>query len=273
MPDSIFEKRLAVPVKLDLPGNLSKDEESAVIGVLNKWRHNRFYIKSDQNKIEMIRPYSIVDLLRIDDLCSLTRLCGMTTEKRWKIDEIPEKNIGMRENFSMRIVDNENLSKGFVCCVLLEDMVKFVERMQQVSDYGKALANIEPYQPEKFEICFALQFDDDGTEVWYRAQFQQELSDGRAQVGLIDFGVSTIIKMSNIRKFAEQFSFERVNFIGKIRCTNNSLDLLDLDQFNNFNIVTATLLEPFAHSFELHFDDTYFIEDENNEEEMLRLED
>lgn len=91
MSDSIFEKRMAVPFKLNLPDNLSEYEETTVINVLNKWRHNRFHIQSGQNTNSMIRPYSIVDLLRIDNRCSLTHYCGNIIEKRWRIDDIAEK--------------------------------------------------------------------------------------------------------------------------------------------------------------------------------------
>lgn len=271
MPDSIVDDRMAVPIKLNLPTNLSKDEEVAIADALNKWCHNRFQVQSGANSV--IRPYSMVDLLRIDNRSSLTHKCLNMIQKRWKIDDIEEKRIGKSENVDLFIVDNENLDKGFVCCVLVKDIDEFMAKMLQISNYGKTLANIEPYQPEKFEMCIALQFDDDGTEVWYRAQFQQNLQDGRAQVGLIDFGVSSIVQTVNIRKFEDQFGFGCLNFMCKIRCENNSLDLLDQSQFQNFNTITALRVEPVGKAFELHFDQNYFFEDDNFEEEILQAED
>lgn len=71
-------------------------------------------------------------------------------------------------------------------------------------------------------MCIALQFDDDGTEVWYRAQFQQNLENGRAQAGFV-----------------------------------------------NFNVITALRLEPVGKSFEIHFGQNYFFEDDNFEHTFL----
>lgn len=43
MPDLITEKRLVTPVKLELPQNLSANEKSVVMDVINK-KYNRFTV-------------------------------------------------------------------------------------------------------------------------------------------------------------------------------------------------------------------------------------
>lgn len=263
------DKRLAVPVRLKIPERLTKDEETAVMGILKKWRHNRFQIQLSG----VIEPYSTVDLLHIGDRSSLTEQCINAIEKRWKIEDIGSICIGKREKVDLFIVDNENLSKGFVCCFLLEDMRKFSNNMTQIMEFGTNVANAQPYEPEKFEMCIAMHVDNDGTEVWYRAQFQQKLANGRAQVGLIDFETTAMVDIRNIRKFPGHLAFGRISFIGKIRCVDISLDLLNRGLFQNYTVITAKRIEPTGRSFELQFDENYSIVDDNFEEEMLVLED
>lgn len=262
-------ERMAVPVCLKLPQNLSKEEETAVMQVLNKWCHNRFEMKSKSK----IQPFSTVDLLHVVNKHSLTNLCINTIQKRWKIEDIGVKLISKRENVDMRVIENENLQNGFISCVLMEDMELFKEKMTELSNYGQTITNSEPYEPEKFELCLALHVDNDEIEVWYRAQFQQKLANDRAQIGLIDFAVSINVEMRNIRKFADKFTFGRISFDAKIRCENNSLDLLDRDQIRHFDVITAEHLKPIGQSYELQLDQSYFFEDENFEEEILQLED
>lgn len=236
---------------------------------MNKCVNNRFQIQSNS----LIQPYSIVDLLHIDNERSLTHQCINTIEKRWYIEDIEPKKIGARENADILIIDNENLSKEFVCCLLLEDVPQFVTEMQQLLNFGKSVAKAEPYVPEKFQMCIVFHPDADGTEVWYRAQFQVQLANDRAQVGLIDFEISIVVEMCNIRKFSEQFAFGRKSFVGKIRSEDISMDLLNRDLFQSFNTITAQRLRPIGTLYELHFDQNYFIDDDNIEEEMLQLED
>lgn len=263
------DKRLAVPVQLKVPQRLTKEEETAVLKMLDKCRHNRFEIQSNG----VIEPYSNVDLLKLENRSSLTNDCLKVIEKRWTIEDIDSISVGRRENTDLFIVDNGNLQKGFICCLFFEDMKKFSNNMTEVSNFGVIVANDQPYRPDKFELCIALHSDDDGTKVWYRAQYQQELANGRAQIGLIDFETTVVVDIQNIRKFPDHLTFNRITFICKIRCINNSLDLLNRNLFENFNVVTPKLLEPIGRSFELHFDQSYFFEDENFEEEMLMLED
>lgn len=87
-----------------------------------------------------------------------------------------------------------------------------------IARYGREIAKAAPsHMPNKLELCLVLYPDDDGTEMCYRTQFQIELIDGRAQVGLIDYGVTATVEISNIREFHEQFSFGCFTFLGKIR--------------------------------------------------------
>lgn len=260
LPDLFSEKRLATPVKLKLPENLSVNEKSAVINTLIKWKHNRFTIQSN----DTIAPNSIVDLKHIVNGMSLTRICFGVIENRWYINDIGKKCINECKNTDITIVDNENLSKGFICCVLQSDLVEFANQMRDLKEYGKTLRDIvNEYVPDKLEMCLALYEDGDGDELWYRAQYQQPMINKRAQIGLIDFGVSVVTDISNIRKFDERFVYDRLSFIGKIRGTNTSLALLDHDFFPNFGNITAELIKPIGDSFELHLGNNYFFDEED----------
>lgn len=268
-PEYTVANRLAIPVMLALPAMLEEEEKSAVVGILKKYTHMRYYIKSK----DAIGPYSIVELMHIGNAKSLTDQCREIIQKRWKIEDIDSKKIAERRNVNMCIVDNENLSKGFICCVLADDVQLFAQKSKALTDFGKTLENLSPHIPNKLELCLTLYPDEDGTDVWYRAQYQIELTDERAQVGLIDFGVSAVVKMSNIRKFHEHFAYERISFTGKIRGPNTSLELLNQNLFENYANVTADRLRAVGEYYEFYFGNAYFFEDDNYEEDILLAED
>lgn len=256
--DMIKEKRLATPVKLKLPENLSSIEKSAVTDTLNKWKHNRFTVQSKDS----IAPNSIVELTHIVSGMALKNVCTAVIEKRWYINDIGRKNINECKNVDLTIVDNENISKGFITCVLQSDIQQFATKMCDLKVYGQTLRH-SAYVPDMLEICLVLYEDENEEELWYRAQYQQLLVNDRAQVGLIDFGVSVVVDTSKIRKIDERFVYDRLSFIGKIRGTNASLDLLDLDFFPDFGNITAKLVKPIGESFEFHLENNYFMNDED----------
>lgn len=262
------QDRMVTPVLLKLP-KMSQEENAAVNNILNKWVHNRFTVQANG----AIEPHLTVDLIHITNGQSLTHLCQSRISKVLKIDDIGSKKVDKSHDIDLTIIDNSHLRQGVISFVLSNDFQTFVEQSQLVTQFGESLANTEPYKPEWLEICLVFLPDDDGTIMWYRAQFQQELVNGIAQVGLIDFNIPAEVKMSDIRKLNDDLGFERMSFFGKIRCENNSLDLLDDNQFGVFDNVTSYLLEPVADSFGIYFDDSYFVEDENFEEEILALED
>lgn len=239
---------------------MSSFEKSAVIDTLNKWKHNRFTVQSKDS----IVPNCIVELKHIVSGMTLKNACTAVIEKRWYMNEIGRKNISECKDVDLTIIDNENISKGFISCVLQSDLQQFATQMCELKAFGKTLRDsVGAYVPDKIEICLAPYEDENEEELWYRAQYQQSLVNGRAQVGLIDFGVSVVVDKSKIRKIDERFVYDRLSFIGKIRGTNSSLDLLDLDFFANFNNITANIVKPIGESFEFHLGNNYFMNDED----------
>lgn len=99
-----------------------------------------------------------------------------------------------------------------------------------------------------------------------------ELSDSRAQVRLIDFCITAVVESSKIRKFHDNFSYNQLSFIGKIR-SECSLELLNQQLFQPFDSVNASLIRPAGNGFEIFLDRDYFIDDDNFEEENLQIED
>lgn len=192
------EKRLVTPVKLKIPGNLSVDEKSAVANVLKKWQNNRFKVISTDS----IAPNTTVDLIHIVNNISLKNVCLQGIEKRWYGNEIGKKQIDECKNVNLTIVDKVNLeNNGFICCVLENDSVAFAQRMAELSDYAKRLCQLEQstnYLPDENEMCLVMQEDEDGIELWYRAQYGQTLPHERAQVKLIDFDETAVVNKVNI---------------------------------------------------------------------------
>lgn len=253
-------KRMAVPLKLNLPGNLSIDERAALEAYLGNWIHKRFQVFAKDE----VLPFGTVDLKTITDGTSLTNECLKLIEKRWKISDIDEMVFVERSNVDVVVVDNENLSKGFICCIFKDDLERFADQMEAITKYGEEeVANTHAYVPEISELCIVYKPDDDGTKAWYRAQFQQKLISRRAQVGLIDFGVTATVWMKNIRKFDQRFSYGRLNFVGKVRGHNRSLTALNPLFFGLYSHITAEKIVKIGPSFEIHFDDNHFIEDED----------
>lgn len=264
---SVCQDRMVTPVFLELP-KMSEEENTAVFELLKKSVHNRFIVHANN----AIRPNSTVNLVHITNGQSLAHLCQCKLRKICTIADIGSTKLNKSHNINLTVIDSSHLDKGVISFVRTEDFQKFVDQSMAVTEFGKSIAYTEPYKPEKSEICLALLPDDDGTIMWYRAQFQEELVNNKAQVALIDFHITAVVKMSNLRKLND-FGFERISFFGKIRSENYSLDLLDRNAFAMFNNVTSILLEPVGDSFGIHFDDSYYIEDENYEEEILDFED
>lgn len=212
-------------------------------------------------------------MIDVDGKSILSTLQGIIL-KRFKIEDIPSAKVLKRHNVDFTIIGNTHLTQGIVSCVLKEQLQHFASQTVIVCQYGEKMARERPYDPEKNELCVVHLPDDDGTQMYYRAQFQQKLVNGKVQVGLIDFNATAIVPSSGIRRFDENMSFERISFLCKIRSTQNcSLDLLREDLFDLYDNVTAALMEPSGDSYGIAFDMNYFDEDENIEDLILQLED
>lgn len=260
-PNCIVNGRMAMPIKLQLPDNMSEEEISAVMGFLKKLQNNRFKIVSQHEVV----PNSVVDLIGLADGKSVTHGCEKNISKRFKLDDIASKHVHNAQHVDLIVIENEYLSKGICCFVLSTDLQTFALRSTELTGYGESLIAANVYMPDYLEICFVLYPDADGTHVWYRAQFQGELANDQAQVGLIDFGVSVVVNSRNIRLFDARFGYERISFSGKIKSTDGiSNELLSRPLFANFASVHAEWIR-FLNTdcFEVGVSENYyFMEDD-----------
>lgn len=78
--------------------------------------------------------------------------------------------------------------------------------------------------------------------------------------------------MSDIRKFDPRLEYENLTIVGKLRNNDISLDLLDINQFEIYMYIHATI-RPSGDVNEIFLSADYFIEDENFEEDILANED
>lgn len=146
------------------------------------------------------------------------------------------------------------------------DFEQFLTNWNELKVYGDTVVNAVPYLPDKLEICLALITEDDGTPNWYRVEFQQTLTENRAQVGLIDFGVSAVTLMSNLRKIPiNQFHHECVTIIGKIRNDAACLSLLNTADFEISDRIDTFAIHSAGEGHEIHISERYFSFDELNE--------
>lgn len=268
-PDLIYVRRMALPIRLKFPENLSEDEKSAVVTYLQKWKNNKFIA---QTVSPFLGPISYVDLVHITSGRSLTNDClNECVRKRMTMEDIPKKRIS-GSNVTLCIIDTENRPNFFISCVLIEDVTLFAKRFAELSEFGCTLIKNEPYMPEKLELCFVMH-KDEGTPFWYRGQFHQLLTDDRVQVGLVDFGCSVVVPLSNIRKFDHNFAYECVSVVCKMRNQEIDMGLLDLNDIVNYNFIHATQIQPAGNFHEIFLSNEHFLQDENYEEAILALED
>lgn len=248
---------MAMPITLELPHNISEEEKSAVVICLKKSVNNRFKIVS---KFHQIVPNSVVDLISIVDGTSLATDCQKQIAKRFRIDDIDCKKIIKSQNIDLTVIDNEYLSKGICCFVQTNDLQTFANRSVELTEYGKTLKSVNAYEPDRLEMCLVLYPDNDGTHVWYRAQFQQRLANGQARVGLIDYGVSAVIYMANVRMFDQRFAYERISFSATIKSIDGiSIELLNTGLLDNFSRIQAEWLKILnSNCFEIGLSELYF---------------
>lgn len=258
-PEIFAVQRMVTPVRLALPKNLHETEITAVKSFLEKWKHNRFKVEC---RTQFISPNAVVDLLHLIDESSLTKKClDGYVEDRMFVERIQKKQI-KADNVNLYIVDNKFLSKGFLCCILSENVNLFAERFKELCDFGKIIMPRVPYVPQMLELCIVLHPDENGIQCWYRAQFQQVLSDDQGQVGLLDFGVQETVPMFSIRKFEIQFAYDCISMTCKLRNKDISVDLLNRALFDNHMDFDATSIISVGEHHEVFVHDQYFLQDD-----------
>lgn len=247
-------KRMAVPYTLATPVNMTDEEKSHLFLHLQKWIRNRFVIK--------LRTNLKAELLYLSTGANIT---DSIVEKRLYMVDLPKKRIDA-EDVTVVIVENQYISKGFISCVLENDFEQYAKSLAEMKVYGETVVSAMPYTPDKLEICLALLAEDDGTTNRYRVEFQQQLSENRAQIGLIDFAVSAVTSMLNLRKIPlGKFSHECVTIVCKIRNDSVSLGLLNTAQFQISDRIDSFSIRSVANGHEIHISERYFDFDELDE--------
>lgn len=257
-------KRMVLAVNFQLPHNMSTAENSAVDSFLRKWQYNRFRISCEA---AVIAPNVVVDLHRIEGETFsgsiAMEIAHSCLEPRWYVRDLPLKHVNSM-NEALWIIDNSHLSKGFICCVTNDDLSIFGNQMERLETYGRTASNEPAYVPDRYELCIVSIIDEElDTPLWYRAQFQHELVNNYAQVGLVDYGTTAVVSMAVIRKFNAEFTYERLSLICKIRAEHVSLDLLDQEQFAIHTTINADNIKPNGDSHEIFISDDYFLTEEN----------
>lgn len=248
--------KMAVPFYLALPNNMSETEKAAVDHRMVKMMNNIVNITSFTPRI---MPYTCVDLMGIGHDLPLTSGC---IEKRLYGRDIQTKQV-MIEDALVHIVDNKHLPHSFISCVLDDDFIMFGERFVALCEYGETCQNDPLYTADKSEICLVM-IPDGNIDIWYRAEHQALLAHDKAQVGLIDFGLSATVDVAYIRKLPiHEFQYECVTFTCKLRSDDCSLSLLDTDQMQNFNRIVSLKIRPAGNGLhEIYLPEQYFLFDE-----------
>lgn len=248
---------MAYPVKLEFE-NCSEKEKTAVMNYLEKWIHNRFRMRIRH------APRMSVDLCWIRDNKSTISECkNDCIRKVYLSQDIKHKQVD-GTNLELRIIENHNMAKGFVCCIMKQDDALFATRFNELLHFGRTVKNGVPYLPK---LCLVMQKDANGLECWYRAKCQQILENDLAQVGLFDFGLVVNVNLTDIRLFDERFNYECISLECKIRNEFANIDLLDVAQFDNYAVIHAEKVGTVGASgkTEIYLSDDYFI----NEQDFL----
>lgn len=258
-PELFDFERMVTVIRLLLPRNLLRSESAAVKLFLNKLKFNRFKVKYTQ---QFIQPNSVVDLVDLIDGTSLTKKClDGYIEDRFFVERIQKQQTNAH-NVTLYIIENKFLSKGFITCILREDIDLFAKRFKDLCDFGQIIMLHAPYTPRLLELCIVFHPDEDETPCWYRAQFQQLLSNNQGQVGLFDFGIQLTVPMSKIRKFDAQFAYHCISMTCKLRNKNISIDLLNRTLFENHMDFDATSIISVGEHHEVFVHDQYFFQDD-----------
>lgn len=255
---------------LQLPERLSEAEVSAVKGYLLKYKNNRFKIES---KAPLIGSNQIVDLVHIQSGVSVIKELtnNGSIAKRYFMNDIHQKRVNV-DDTSLFILDNKQIDKKFIACIESSDRPIFWSRLNDLSVFGNTVLNAEPYLPSKFELCSALVTENE-IGMWYRCQFQLLLVNNRAQIGLIDSGVTEIADLRNIRKFESQFGYECLTLVCKLRNDEISFDLLNQNLFEEGVDIVALKVRSVGNIHDVVIPITCFVMDDNFEEDILLAED
>lgn len=216
IPKNLKEhRRLTIRVHLKgLDSELSANESNELKAVLQGYvdTEKLFKLKSDEKEI---RAKSEIELIDEIDNKSVNEMLAKKTTKRYKYIDLVAKQVN-DTNKELMILSNQLLkSQSLLTCFLYEDRSKFSRLDKMIQDHGRKLNTAPAYRPNKEELCLIKMIEND-EESWYRAQFQQELGDNKAQVATIDYIDIMSPSMNDIRAIDSNLTGDMVTFLCRI---------------------------------------------------------
>ncbi|XP_031636231.1 uncharacterized protein LOC116349100 [Contarinia nasturtii] len=136
--------------------------------------------------------------------------------KRYRLDDLECLVVNTKEESTLVNIGPERIHENLLTCIFKANIQEFMDEDSRIQEYGMTVKNAPAYVPKVKELCLVLT-KDDGTDVWYRAQFQQELIDDKAQLYCIDYGRVLKTRINNIRAFPEILAHPVTSFIGRLK--------------------------------------------------------
>lgn len=233
---------------------ITESESQAIYSYLKQLEYLKFKVKCDDSPIE---AKSMVELIDINDDKIINDEIAKMVKKRIYEAQIPRKTVKSTDEMMVLMECRDFPDKCIVTGVLKSDLEKFGTHHDQLQKYGESVKNAPAYKPKHLEMCLALVMDA-GEAVWYRAQFQQSLADGRAQFGIIDYGVTLTGNESDIRELSKDLVFESVALQCRVKRALNltKAEAVKLLQpFKKFRIIDIAPIES-SHLHNVEFDFT-----------------
>lgn len=197
-------RRLPVRVFLkNVEHDVDAHESEAMMEYLKKFEYADVKIRCDDSKIVAKSMVELIEM-KTDKVINET-VAGMA-KKRFYIVDIERKQVNS-VNESILIIEARNLKESAITGVLKSNASQFGDQHSIIQKYGNTVKMAPAYAPRHLEMC-VVKIMDDEEPVWYRAQFHTLLANGRAQVGLLDYGINENVLENDIRPFDEQLAFE-----------------------------------------------------------------
>lgn len=203
--DLIKYRRQPIRVFLkDVEKDVDEGESEKMKAYLKGLEYNEFKVKS---KTPIVATKSMVELIDMKTDKIVNKSVAKLAKERYFETHI-EKKVLDAEGVTVLIIENRRLAKeAIVTCVLQSDGSSFSQQHEVIQTYGESIKNDAAYSPRHLELCVVKILEED-EPIWYRAQYQQQLVDGRAQVALIDYGVTENVLENDIRLFHKKLLFE-----------------------------------------------------------------
>lgn len=203
--DLLKHRRQPIRVFLkDVEKDVDDDEKANMKAYLKQLEYNEFKVKS---KNPIIATKSTVELIDMKTDKIINKSVAKLAKERYFETQIQKKQLDV-ECETVLIIESRRFAKeAIVTCVLQSDGTKFSEQHEVIQEYGESIKNDGAYSPRHLELCVVKILEEDDP-IWYRAQYQQQLVDGRAQVALIDYGITDNVLENDIRVFNKKLVFE-----------------------------------------------------------------